>query len=162
MDSARWAGEMGLPYCIADFINPEAVPLAQIYRDHFRPSPWAAEPQLIVSTFAIAADDFAEAERQSQPASMMFAHMLRGELIKIPTVERAVAWAADNPSPIRANRRRILGSPAQVRAQIEEVAALYGADEMMLVNIMSDHEARKHSYRLIAEAFGIIGAAEAA
>jgi hypothetical protein len=35
------------------------------------------------------------------------------------------------------------------------VQALYGADELMLVNIMPDHAARVESYRLVAEAFGL-------
>ncbi|TZG27342.1 LLM class flavin-dependent oxidoreductase [Sphingomonas montanisoli] len=158
-DSARWAGEMGLPYCIADFINPEGVPLAHLYRQHFQPSRWADKPHLMVSSFAIAADTREEAERQSLPAAMMFAHMMRGELIKIPSLERAVEWAIHNPNPLQAgNRRRIMGSPTEVRPMIEEVAALYGAQEVMLVNIMSDHAARKHSYRLIAEAFDMVPA----
>ncbi len=44
-DSAAWAGELGLPYCVADFINPQGTPLAEQYRQAFRPSPAARSPR---------------------------------------------------------------------------------------------------------------------
>lgn len=161
-DSARWAGELGLPYCIADFINPQAVPLADLYRQSFQPSRWAAEPHLMVSSWTLAAADRAEAEELALPFDMMFAHLMRGEFIKVPSVETARAWADANPSRPRRDRRMLLGNGAEVRTAIEEVAALYGAQEMMLVNIMPDHAKRKHSYALVAEAFGMVRATEAA
>jgi hypothetical protein len=34
------------------------------------------------------------------------------------------------------------------------VAAEYGADEVVVLTITHDHDARKRSYELIAEAFG--------
>ena len=40
-----------------------------------------------------------------------------------------------------------------MRAELEEVAAKYGADEVIVVNILYDHQARRRSYELLAEAF---------
>lgn len=154
-DSARWAAEAGLPYCIADFINSDAVPLADIYRREFRPSQWRAEPELIVAVWTIAAESDAEAETLAAPATMMFAHLVRGELIPVPPVAKALAWAKDHPDAGNRRRRSVLGAPATVRAGLEEVARLYGANELMLVNIMSDHAARRRSYELVAEAFAL-------
>ena len=59
--------------------------------------------------------------------------------------------------PGAAGRRRIVGRPDTVRAGIEEVAAEYGADEVIVVTITHDHDARRRSYELIAEAFGLAG-----
>lgn len=160
-DSAAWAGETGLPYCIADFINSDAVPLAKIYRDAFRPSRWLNDPYTMVATWTLAALTRAEAERQALPARKMFHHLIRGELIAVPSVESAEAWAAEHPDPGR-RRRTVLGTPAEVRAQLDEVANRYGADEMMLVNIMHDHAARAHSYELVAQEYGLVSAALAA
>ena len=42
-----------------------------------------------------------------------------------------------------------------MRAGLEEVAARYGADELIVVTITRDHAARRRSYELIAEACGI-------
>ena len=156
-DSAVWAGSMGLPYCIADFINADAVPLADLYRRHFTPSPRLAEPHLIVAVWAIAADSRAEAEQLAMPAQMMFAHLVRGMLIPVPTVAEAETWLAAHPQP-PARRRTLLGTGGEVAEDLRMVAGLYGADEMMLVNILPEHEARVRSYELVAKATGLNGA----
>ncbi len=155
-DSAAWAGETGLPYCIADFINSDAVPLADIYRSTFRPSRWLEKPHLMVATWTIAAETHEEALRQSLPAQVMFAHLVRGELIAVPSVEMAEEWAQARSLPDR-GRRVTLGTGAEVKAALDKVAELYGADELMLVNIMHDHRARCQSYQLVAEAFQLDG-----
>jgi len=159
-DSARWAGELGLPYCIADFINSDGVPLADIYRRSFQPSRWGAKPHLMVATWTIAADSRAEAERLGRPSQMMFWHLVRGKLIAVPSLDTADAWVRENPQTAECSRRTIIGSPEEVRREIEDVAALYGADEMMLVNILPDHAARRRSYELVAGAFNMASKAE--
>jgi hypothetical protein len=42
-----------------------------------------------------------------------------------------------------------------VREQVEALARDYGADEVMAVTITYDHAARRRSYELLAEAFGL-------
>ncbi len=161
VESAAWAAETGLPYCIADFINSDGLPQAEIYKRNFRPSRWLDKPYLMVATWAIAAPSRAEAEQLALPAKMMFHHLVRGELIPVPSVEKAALWAAGNDAPQR-HRRSILGTPAEVHAEVDAVAAQYGADEMMLVNIMPDHAARRRSYELVAAEYGLASLAEAA
>ncbi len=153
-DSAAWAAEVGLPYCIADFINSEGLPLADIYKRNFRPSRWLEKPYLMVATWTIAADTRLEAEQQALPARMMFSHLIRGELIPVPSVDKAEAWVRDQAPPAR-NRRTILGSSGEVRGQLDALAEEFGANEMMLVNIMSDHSARRRSYELVAQEYGL-------
>ncbi len=160
-DSAAWAAEAGLPYCIADFINSDAVPLAETYRQRFRPGR-TAKPYVMVATWAIAATTRAEAERLALPSAMMFAHLVRGELIAVPSVATAETWAADNPALARRRRRTTLGSPGEVRVQLDAVARDYGADELMLVNILPEHAARVRSYELVAAEYGLAGLARAA
>ena len=92
----------------------------------------------------------------------MFHHLLRGELIQVPSVETAEVWAKDNPAAPARNRRATLGTPAEVQAELDKVAAHYGADEMMLVNILPDHAARVRSYELIAAEYGLAQIAIAA
>ena len=153
-DSAIWAGQMGLPYCIADFINSDAVPLASLYRQHFTPSARCPDPHLTVAVWAIAADDRAQAERLAAPARMMFAHLVRGQLIPVPSVAEAEAWLTGNPLP-PARRRTLLGTGAEIAEELKSVAALYGAQEMMLVNILPEHAPRVRSYELVAQASGL-------
>ena len=89
---------------------------------------------------------------------MMFTLFFRGQLIPIPSVEKALRVLESEPpsdDPFRSSRRAIIGSPEQVRTGIEEVAAEYGASEAMIVTITYDHQARRRSYELIAETFGL-------
>jgi luciferase family oxidoreductase group 1 len=162
MDSALWAAEAGLPYCFADFINSDGAEMTEQYRRRFRPSARLAEPYVMAAVWTIAAPDRAEAERLAAPATMMFAHLISGNQIPVPPVEKALAWIAENPTGGRRHRRTVLGSPAECRRQLETAADEYGADEMMLVNIMSDHAARRRSYELIAAEFALAPAAVAA
>ena len=49
----------------------------------------------------------------------------------------------------------MLGSPETVKAGLEQVASDYGAEEVNAVTITFGHAARRRSYELIAEAFGL-------
>ncbi len=160
-DSAAWAAEVGMPYCIADFINSDGVPQSELYRRAFRPSRWLDKPYLMVATWAIAAETRQRAEELATPARMMFAHLLQNKLIPVPSVETALAWAEGKPVFSR-NRRTVLGTGADVKEELDQVVRLYGADELMLVNIMPDHAARVRSYELVAEAWGLESVREAA
>ena len=85
---------------------------------------------------------------------MMFAHLLMGKSISVPPPEVALAWLADRPDVAKAfaNRRVVAGSPATVRAGLEQVIKEYAPDELMLVNILHGHEDRKRSYTLAMDA----------
>ncbi|HEY1360144.1 MAG TPA: hypothetical protein VGF21_17730, partial [Thermoleophilaceae bacterium] len=90
---------------------------------------------------------------------MAFSLLRQGRLIKVPPVDRAVSyWESRGPRP-PSRRRYIVGAPATVRAGIEEVAREYQAEEVVILTIAFDHEARRRSYELIAEEFGLERAA---
>jgi luciferase family oxidoreductase group 1 len=156
--SGIWAGQLGLPYVFADFINPQGAAIAQRYRHEFAPSERLAIPRTIVAVWALAAETDEEAERLSASHRMAMRLFLRGTLIKVPPVETALRFLAEDSAGDRMHnrpRRRIAGSPEKARRVIEVVAAEYGADEVMIVTITHEHAARRRSYELIAEAFGI-------
>ncbi|MEJ7812914.1 MAG: LLM class flavin-dependent oxidoreductase [Gemmatimonadaceae bacterium] len=158
--SAVWAAELGIPYAFADFINPAGAGIARRYRDEFVPSRWGRQPRVMVALWVTCAETDAEAERLAASARMAFTLLQRGELIAVPTVERALRFIEEERArpaaalPPRA-RRRIVGAPGVVRAGIEAAAGDYGADEVMVVTITHDHDARRRSYELIAEALGL-------
>jgi luciferase family oxidoreductase group 1 len=163
--SALWAAELGLPYSFADFINRQGAPIAASYRERFEDSHRLPAPRTSVGIWAICADTDEEAERLAASGAMMMTLLRRGQLIPVPPTEKALRFVEAegidlaNPS---GRRRRILGSPDTVRAGIEAVAEEYGAEEAVVVTITHDHEARRRSYELIAEAFGLAGARETA
>jgi alkanesulfonate monooxygenase SsuD/methylene tetrahydromethanopterin reductase-like flavin-dependent oxidoreductase (luciferase family) len=50
----------------------------------------------------------------------------------------------------------ITGTPAQVKTQLEDLAERYQTDELLILTICPDREARRQSYRLLASAFELI------
>jgi luciferase family oxidoreductase group 1 len=151
-DSAIWAAELGLPYVFADFINPKGAQLMRYYRRQ-TPSPRSA-----VASWAICADTDEEAERLSLSFRMMMTLLFRGQSIRVPTVERARQFLEEEGllvDQVPVGRRIITGTPARVREAIEAVARDYEAEEVLIVNILHDHAARRRSYELIAKEFGM-------
>ena len=49
----------------------------------------------------------------------------------------------------------VFGSPEQVRAGLDRITGPIEADELMVMTILHDHEARLRSYDLLADAYGV-------
>ncbi|HVG25236.1 MAG TPA: LLM class flavin-dependent oxidoreductase [Thermoanaerobaculia bacterium] len=154
--SAIWAAELGLPYAFADFIAPHGGGIAADYRRRFEPSRHAEKPYVVAALWVVCADSDEEAKRIAASARMMFTLFFRGQLIPIPPIGKALAFLEQQPKdddPFRQRRRAIVGAPSTVRAGILEAVAEYEADEVMIVTITYAHEARRHSYELLAREF---------
>jgi luciferase family oxidoreductase group 1 len=152
--SAIWAAELGLPYSFADFINPQGAAIAADYRARFVDSERLGAPRVSVGVIAVCADTDEEAERLASSSRMMLSMLRQGRLIEIPPVERALSYLQTRERT-PGGRRAVIGSPETVRAGLEEVAAEYGAEEVLVLTITFEHAARRRSYELIAEAFGL-------
>ena len=152
--SALWAGELGLPYSFADFINTQGAAIVADYRGRFVDSERLPAPRVSVGVIAICAESDEEAERLAASSRMMLSLLRQGRLIEIPPVEKALRYL-ETRSPGKSDRRAVIGAPETVRAGLEEVVAEYGADELLVLTITHDHAARRRSYELIAEAFAV-------
>jgi luciferase family oxidoreductase group 1 len=158
MQSAIWAGELGLPYAFADFINPSGASNAEVYQQHFTADKRLAQPRLAVAVRAIVAASEEEAELLSTSWRMAFDLLRRGRPVAVPPPEKAARYLerhGEEREGIRYKPRRLTGTPARVKAEIEEVAAEYGAEEAIVVTITHDHQARRRSYELLAAEFGL-------
>jgi luciferase family oxidoreductase group 1 len=156
--SAVWAAECGLPYAFADFINAAGAEIAASYREHFTPSVLNAVPYTLAAAWVLCAETDDEAKRLAASSRMAFALFFQGTLIPVPPVDDALRFLAANPGAGEAlgrRRRAIIGSPDTVRTAIEALAQEYRADEIMIVTITYDHAARRRSYELVADAFGL-------
>ncbi len=159
--SALWAAELGLPYAFADFINPQGAELAALYRERFAEGEHAgARPRTAVGVWVICADSEEEARRLAASGRMTFTLLRRGQPIAVPPPEEALAFLAgeqrSEPGQ-RGGRRAIVGAPDTVRAELEQVVASYGAEEAIVVSVTYEHQARRRSYELLAEACGLDG-----
>jgi luciferase family oxidoreductase group 1 len=164
--SAIWAAELALPYAFADFINSGGADFAALYRERFAEHEHAgARPRTAVAVWTICAETDEEAQRIAASGRMAFTMLRRGELISVPSPEKALEFLASEERPTtpgltgpqagppRAQRRTVVGTPDAVRGELEDVAVKYGADEVIAVNIVYDHAARRRSYELLGGAF---------
>ncbi len=169
--SAIWAAELGLPYAFADFINPKGAEITALYRERFAEHDHAGasgsasggvKPRVAVGVWVICAETDEEAQRLAASGRMTFTLLRRGQLIAVPPPEKAVEFLAGEerssaPGQPRSQRRAIVGAPATVRAELEDVVAKYKAEEVIVLSITYAHEARRRSYELLAEEFGLGG-----
>jgi luciferase family oxidoreductase group 1 len=156
--SAIWAGELGLRYAFADFINPQGAEIAALYRERFAPVRALKTPRTAVAVWALCAPTDEEAQRLASSSRMSMTLLRRGQLIAVPPPEKAIAFLAregQTAGGAPPGRRAIVGSPEKVRSGVEAVAQEYGADEVIVVTITYDHGARRRSYELLAEAMGL-------
>ena len=163
--SAIWAAQLGLPYAFADFISPGNEAIAGDYRSRFQPSERLRDPQTVVAAWVLCAETEEEAQRLASSHRMAFKMLRRGRLIAVPPPEKALRFLSSEGESRTAappGRRAIVGAPDKVRAQVEELAAAYGADEVIVVTITHDPAARRRSYELLADAFDLGRPAEAA
>jgi luciferase family oxidoreductase group 1 len=152
--SAIWAAQLGLPYAFADFINRDGAAIATDYARRFDPGVRLGAPRTAVATWALAAETEEEAWRLTASSRMAMAMLRRGRLIPVPPVEQALRFLESEGEPLQ-SRRITAGTPEQVRAGLETLAQQYGADELIVVTITFDHAARRRSYELLADAFGL-------
>lgn len=155
--SAISAAQLGLPYAFADFIHPDGAEIAADYRQRFTAGQLSA-PRTAVAAWVLCAPSDEEAQHLASSSRMTFTLLRRGELIPVPPTEKAIAFleqAGQMPGPGLPGRRGIIGSPATVRAGIEQLAGDYGAEEVIVVTITHDHGARRRSYELLAQALDL-------
>jgi luciferase family oxidoreductase group 1 len=154
--SAIWAAQLQLPYAYADFINPGGSSIGAMYRERFAAG--HQQPRLAVAAWVLCAESDEEAQHLAASSRMTLRLLRRGELIPVPSPERALEFLASEGASTSGSlpgRRGIVGSPDRVRAGIESLAREYGAEEVIVVTITYDHEARRRSYQLVADAFGL-------
>jgi luciferase family oxidoreductase group 1 len=158
LQSAIWAAELGLPYAFADFINREGAEIAQLYRERFVPVRSLGAPRTAVAAWVLCAPTDEEAQHLATSSRMTFTLLRRNQLIAVPPPEQALEFFAregQNRAAEISARRGIIGSPETVRAGLETLAGAYGAEEVIVVTITYDHQVRRRSYELLAEAMDL-------
>jgi luciferase family oxidoreductase group 1 len=156
--SAQAAAHFGVGMCFAHFINKDGGPEAMAYyRENFTPYVHDDVPQTAVAVRVICADTNAEAERLGASADLWRLRQRRfREHGTVPTPEEALSYEytdVDRQIIADAQSRVIIGDQAKVHKELSELATRYGTDEIVVVTITHDHNARRHSYELLAEAF---------
>ena len=157
--SAELSAQVGMGFAFAHhFASHDAGDAMTGYRRHFQPSGWRQTPCAILAVAAIAADTDAEAERLAASADLSRLLRDRGQFGPLPSIEEAQAFPyteADRAAIARHRSRLFVGAPATVVEKLSPLIAATQADEVMVITAVYDHAARKRSYELLAEAFGL-------
>ncbi|KAF3998325.1 LLM class flavin-dependent oxidoreductase [Glaciimonas immobilis] len=152
---ARLAAKLGLPYAFASHFAPDSLESAlQLYRAQFEASDQQSTPHAMVGINIIAAETDAEAQRLATTQQMSFADMFRGTrgFSKPPIDDIETYWSgAEKAQASHMLAFSIVGSKATVRAGMERLIDMTGADELMIVSDVFDHAARLRSYEIMAE-----------
>jgi len=157
--SAELAAAVGMGFAFAHhFAEHDAESPMLNYRVHFKPSAALRAPHAILATAAIAADTDAEAERIAASADLQFVRRAKGEYLPIAPPDEAAAYPytpVDRDRIARHRQRLIVGGPDRVRSRLLSLIQATQADELMITTMTYDHTARRRSYELLAQVFGI-------
>ncbi|WP_340539980.1 LLM class flavin-dependent oxidoreductase [Nocardioides sp. GXZ039] len=135
--SALLAAEKGLPYVFAHHFSGKGTAEAlQLYRANFQPSPELAEPKTFLTVNAAVAESTEEAERLAQPQLHQMLALRTGQPLEAQLlVEDAEGRSLrpDQQQLVDAMAQKwVIGDPDAARAQIEDLAATYDVDEVMV------------------------------
>ncbi len=157
--SASLAAHFGCAFSFAHFINPDGgAEIMGLYRDSFQASGECGAPQGSVAVFVLCADSEEEAARLMKSRDLWSLRQRKGETAPVPTAEEAEAYpyTPQDRQIIEYNRSRtVSGTPEQVRNKLLAMSGAYGVDEIVVVTICAEFEARLRSYELLAEAFAL-------
>ena len=155
--SAALAAKHGFALSFAHFINPYSyADVIAAYRQHFQPSVFYPEPVANVCVYAICCDTEEEAIRQRSSRDLWWAEVFQGQDPPYRSVEKGLAYpyTATQTEQLRVKREAVIvGTPEQVKAQIEAIAAKAQVDEVMIQTMCFDFTVRLRSFELIAQAF---------
>ncbi|WEO93924.1 LLM class flavin-dependent oxidoreductase [Streptomyces sp. FXJ1.172] len=157
-EGARIAARAGLPVVIGDLRDREKL-LRGIdqYRSGFRPSPWTAEPYVVISGTVALAGTEAQARRLLVPEAWSMAysrtHGTFPPLAPAEETEARTMTARERGFYDAHLAGHLAGTAEQVAHELETVLKESGADEVLVTTSTYDRTALLDSYRRLAALF---------
>jgi luciferase family oxidoreductase group 1 len=157
--SAQLAGIVGAGFSFAHhFADYDPASAMLSYREAFKPSAVRPTPYAILACAAVCADTDRDAQRLASTIDLNFVRRQRGEYLPLasPGEAEAFPYSVAERALIARNRARLfVGTKDAVLARLEPLIAATKADEIMVTTMIYDHNARRRSYELLAQAFGL-------
>mgnify|MGYP000887111279 CR=1 FL=1 len=135
--SARLAAEKGMPYvCAHHFSGSGTAEALALYRESFRPSPELTEPRTFLTVNVVVAETEDEAARLALPQLQAMLALRTGQELRpqrlVEEAEKVELPPAHLDLVEKMAERWVIGAPDRARARVEELAATYGVDEVMV------------------------------
>ncbi|MFG3489519.1 MsnO8 family LLM class oxidoreductase [Streptomyces sp. NPDC047972] len=166
-EGASLAAATGLPLVIGDLRGRDRLLAAvETYRSAFCPSPWAAEPYVVIAGTVAVAGTEAEARRLLMPEAWSLAHartlgafppLLAPEAIDGLTMTERQRGLYESGLT-----GHVHGTAEQVAAALAEAVRETGAQEVLVTTSTYDRAALSGSYRGLAAAVGLTAGASSA
>ncbi|MBV9835821.1 MAG: LLM class flavin-dependent oxidoreductase [Alphaproteobacteria bacterium] len=151
---AQVAAAFGLPFGFASHFAPDYLMDAlKIYREEFKPSPYLSKSYALAGISTFAADTDEEARRLYSSAQQQFINLRRGTPTPLqpPIDNMDEYWTPrEKAQVLHAQRRAVVGSPDTVQRGLAAFIEETGVDEVMIASQIFDHQARLHSYEIVA------------
>jgi alkanesulfonate monooxygenase SsuD/methylene tetrahydromethanopterin reductase-like flavin-dependent oxidoreductase (luciferase family) len=157
-ESARVAGELGLPFVASYHITPgTALEAVDAYRAAFRPSALLAEPYVVASADIVVADDSATARHlASSYGHWVYSIRARGGAMPYPDPDDCAPLSEEQTAVVKdRTATQFVGDPDEVAHRLDALARLSGADELVITSVTHRHEDRLRSHQLIAQRWGL-------
>ncbi|MFF6010259.1 luciferase-like monooxygenase [Rahnella sp. R3(2024)] len=152
--SAQLAAALGLPFAFASHFAPDMLYQAlAIYRSKFQPSAQFEKPYTMVCINAIGADTDEEARRMFTSNQQQFINLRRGMPGKLPAPVDNIEslWSASERFGVdNALRMSVVGNKDTLRQGLQSILRETQADELMINGQIFDHQARLHSFEIVA------------
>jgi len=157
--SAQLAAQIGAGFSFAAHFSDldPAIPM-QLYRARFTPSEHMDKPYAILALAVICADTDAQADRLASAADLHFVRRAKGEYLPLASPEEAAAYdysPIDRERVAHNRKRLVVGGREAVQQRLQAMIASTEADEVMITTMVHDHQARRHSYELLAQMFAL-------
>jgi luciferase family oxidoreductase group 1 len=161
---AQLAAHFGLPYAFAYFFT-EGVGVDEalgLYRRNYQPTERYPHPQATICVWALAADTESEARRLLMTREYWRTGFEKGLRLPLESPETAAAHPytdAERATIEKSRAAALVGAAAQVSEKLHALARRLALDEIVINTWTFDPQARRHSYALLAETFGLSGTA---
>jgi luciferase family oxidoreductase group 1 len=157
--SAQAAAALGLGFAFAHHISPQGAQLAtRLYQQLFQPSDFLQKPHTIIATSVISAETETEVEELTAAMSLAWVRMRSGQAGPLPSPQEARAYTYTPGELLQAQSmraQRIIGTPARVKEQLEQLVEQTRADELMITTFLYGHENRLRVYEQLARDFAL-------
>jgi luciferase family oxidoreductase group 1 len=157
--SAQLAAHISAAFSFAHhFATFPAEEAMRLYRDNFKPSAVHPKPYAILGTAVVCAESDEAADLLARTVDLNLVRRNKGEYLPLAPPEEAAAYPyspADQAAIARNRAKMSVGSPQTVKGKLNALIESTKADEVMVTTMLYGHEARKRSYELLAEVFGL-------
>ena len=153
--SAQLAARLGLPYSFASHFAPRMLGQAiQLYRENFEPSEYLEKPYISMGVPVVVAPTDEEANYLATSAYQRVLGLIRGQSLKLkPPVESMDGlWSpAEQLSVRNFYAMGQIGSPATVKAGLEQLLHDYEVDEFIFTCDIYETQKRLETFSLLMD-----------